>query len=161
MVVVNPKSTANLKPTPTTTPKPTTTNPLEDYIPKTYNPVENIVRDRNEESLISKNKEIIRAKYYQLTELLGNYDAIKKQFDMRGYYIPPESYFHPEILEAGGGIMDAATSVASTVIEGIAEGIQSVFPRAAAATPPKPKYWDAQSLDELWKNSQTKSSKRI
>lgn len=28
-------------------------------------------------------------------------------------------------------------------------------------TPPKPKYWDAQSLDELWKNSQTKSSKRI
>ena len=141
MVVVNPKSTANLKPT--TTPKPTTTNPLEDYIPHVYNPVENIVRDRNEDALISKNKEIIRAKYYQLTELLGNYDAIKKQFDMRGYYIPPESYFHPEILEAGG-IMDAATSVAETVIGGIAEGIQSVFPRAVTAPPPTAELLDPQ-----------------
>ena len=95
MVVVNPASSANLKPTPpkTTPPKTTPTpNPLEDYIPKTYNPIENIVRDRNEESLISKNKEIIRSKYYDLTELLGNYDAIKKQFDMRGYYIGHSPY---------------------------------------------------------------------
>ena len=61
MVVVNPKSSANLKPTPTTPKTPPKQgnlgipNPLEDYIPHVYNPVENIVRDRNEDALISKN----------------------------------------------------------------------------------------------------------
>ena len=55
MVVVKPGNDLGI---PKTIPKPTP-NPLEDYIPKTYNPIENIVRDRNEDALISKNKEII------------------------------------------------------------------------------------------------------
>ena len=116
-----------VKPSDVKAPKPTQKPVLPD---PSYDPIGNILRDRNEDALIAKNKEIIRAKYNQLIDLLGNYAAIKKAFDLRGKYIPPESYFHPEILYAGG-VMDAANTVAATVIEGIA----SALPRTAS-TPP-------------------------
>ena len=67
MVVVNPKSSANLKPNPKPDPK-SDPNPYAGIYTPSYNPIEKIVSDRNESAQIAKNKDLIRAKYYQLTQ---------------------------------------------------------------------------------------------
>ena len=85
------------------------------------------IKRRKQDAEIAKNNYIIRGKYHQLEYLLGSYAAVKKQFDSRGLYLPPETFFQAEILQ-GGSSAEAAIDIAETVATGIVRGIASGIP---------------------------------
>ena len=87
------------------------------------------IKRRKQNAEIDKNNDIIRGKYNKLKYTLGSYAAVKKQFDIRGLYLPPESFFQPQILMAGiGNPVEAGVELAETVATGIVEGIASGIP---------------------------------
>ena len=87
------------------------------------------IKRRKQNAEIDKNNDIIRGKYNKLKYTLGSYAAVKKQFDIRGLYLPPETFFQPQILMAGiGNPVEAGVELAETVATGIVEGIASGIP---------------------------------
>ena len=117
-----------VKPNDKKAPDPTAKSPLPEL---GFDPLG--IKERQEEAQIAKNKDLIRAKYYQLKDLLGDYATIKNQFYIRGKYFPPESYFQAPVY--AGGVAEAAAGVAETVAAGVLQGIATQVPRLAQELP--------------------------
>jgi hypothetical protein len=92
------------------------------------------IKRRKQNAEIDKNNDIIRGKYNKLKYTLGSYAAVKKQFDIRGLYLPPETFFQPQILMAGSPV-EAGVELAETVATGIVQGIASGIPELQRLLP--------------------------